>query len=408
MAVPGIDGTGGCSAQTAATTPGAAPADHDRRSTLAGLLTLASASCLAVTTELLPVGLLPNISRSLSVSESSVGLLMTIYAALCAASAVPLTMGTTRLRRKPLLLATLLGYALSNALVAFAPVFAVMAAGRTIGGVTHGLFFSLLIGYAPRMLSRNQVGRALAVVSAGASTGIVLGVPLSTSLGYAFGWRWPFLVLTLLSILALAGMRVLLPDVGHGSHTPPTVRTKTALVAVTTSNTLTYLGQFTLFTYISLLLTDAGLSTRFLGPALLLCGACGLAGLWYAGRGLDRNPRRTVIVVLGVLVVALIAIDASMPVLVPLLLATAVWNAAFGGIPSVYQTAAIRTHCATPELAGAWMNCTANIGIAGGSAVGAAMLQHGSLAYLPRMAAAFAASGLVLIVLCRRAFPAKP
>ena len=57
---------------------------------------------------------------------------------MVATLAVPLTVATSRFARKPLLLATLLGYALSNALVAAAPVFAVSSrwAGPSAGSRT--------------------------------------------------------------------------------------------------------------------------------------------------------------------------------------------------------------------------------------------------------------------------------
>src|SRR4051794_28268386 len=174
------------------------------RANLPGLLSLALASCLAVTTEVLPVGLLPDIGATFAVSESVTGLLVSLYAVMVATLAVPLTVATSRFGRKPLLLTTLLCYALSNALVAAAPVFAVVAIGRTIGGITHALFFSLVIGYAPRLVSRADVGRALALAAGGSSAGMVLGVPLCTSLGTAAGWRASFAVLAVLSILTFA------------------------------------------------------------------------------------------------------------------------------------------------------------------------------------------------------------
>ncbi|MET0195692.1 MAG: MFS transporter, partial [Rhodococcus fascians] len=47
---------------------------------LAKLLVLAAAAFVYVTAETLPVGLLPEISSDMGVSESSVGLLLTFYA----------------------------------------------------------------------------------------------------------------------------------------------------------------------------------------------------------------------------------------------------------------------------------------------------------------------------------------
>jgi len=376
------------------------------RSRLPGLLSLALASCLAVTTEMLPVGLLPDIGAAFSKSESVTGLLVTLYAVMVAALAVPLTVATTRFGRRPLLLATVLGYVVSNALVAAAPTFAVVATGRAVGGLTHALFFSLTIGYVPRLVARADLGRALAIVSGGASAGFVLGMPLSTSLGTAAGWRVPFVVLAALSCLTFVAVYRLLPRVEYTPHTNRSDRGgRGALVAVSASNLLTFLGHFTAYTFISLLLLTSGVSPAFVGPILLACGACGLIGLWWVGRNLDRSPRRTAAVALGGVIVAVVILGISWPMLVAVLAATALWGAAFGGIPSIYQATAVRTHALPPEQAGAWVNATANVGIGGGAAIGAVLLQSVGLASLPWVAAALVALGLAVAMTARKAFP---
>jgi predicted MFS family arabinose efflux permease len=381
-------------------------AAHGLRTRLPGLLSLATASGLAVTTEMLPVGLLPDIGATFSRPESVTGLLVTLYAVMVAALAVPLTVATTRFPRRPLLLATLLGYVVSNALVAAAPTFAVVATGRAVGGLTHALFFSLVIGYVPRLVSPADVGRALAIVSGGASAGFVLGMPLSTSVGTAAGWRVSFAVLAALSCLTVVAVYKLLPRVEHTPHaTHRDGSGRGALAAVSASNLLTFLGHFTAYTFISVLLLSSGVRPAFVGPILLACGACGLVGLWWVGRNLDRSPRRTVAVALGGVIVAVTALGISWPTLVAVLAATALWSGAFGGIPSIYQATAVRTHALPPEQAGAWVNATANVGIAGGAAIGAVLLQTVGLTALPLVAAALVGLGLAVALTARKAFP---
>jgi predicted MFS family arabinose efflux permease len=379
------------------------------RDSLPGLLSLALASCVAVSTEMLPVGLLPEIGATFGVADSVTGLLVSLYAVMVAALAVPLTIATSRFSRKPLLLATLAGYAVSNAVVAVAPLFAVVAVGRTLGGVTHALFFSLVIGYSPRLVSGAHVGRALALAGSGASAGLVLGVPLLTSLGTAAGWRAAFATLALLSMLAFALVAVLLPGV---DHEPMSTRHRAGgrrrLAAVAASNTLMFLGHFTVYTFISVLLLESGVGRAFVGPILLGCGACGLVGLWYAGRGLDRNPRRTAVVVVALSAGAVVVLGATWPTLAAVVVTTAIWSGAFGGVPSIYQTCAVRGKAMPPELAGAWINSTANIGIAGGAAIGALLLHTTGLSSLPWPGAVLMAAGLVVIVMCRSAFPRQP
>jgi predicted MFS family arabinose efflux permease len=378
------------------------------RESLPGLVSLALASFLAVTTEVLPVGLLPDIGATFAVSDSVTGLLVSLYAVMVAALAVPLTLATSRFARKPLLLTTLLGYALSNALVAAAPVFAVVAVGRTVGGITHALFFSLMIGYAPRLVSRADVGRALALAAGGASAGMVLGVPLSTSLGTAAGWRASFTLLAALSIVTFVLVSRLLPSVNNEPVSGHSVGAgRGALAAISASNLFSFLGQFTVYTFVTLLLLSSGVSAPFVGPILFACGACGLLALWWVGRNLDRSPRRTAVVVLTVVIGAVVVLGSTWPTLAAVIVATAVWNGAFGGLPSIYQACAVRTHALSPELAGAWVNATANAGIAGGAAIGAGLLPTVGLSSLPWVGASLIGFGLAVVLLSRKAFPAQ-
>ena len=385
-----------------------APASGIRES-LPGLLSLALASCVAVTTEMLPIGLLPDIGATFGVADSVTGLLVSLYAVMVAALAVPLTIATSRFARKPLLLATLACYAVSNVLVAVAPVFAVVAAGRTVGGITHALFFSLVIGYSPRLVSGAHVGRALALAGSGASAGLVIGVPLLTSLGAAAGWRTSFVALAVLSVLTFVLVAALLPRVEHESMS---ARSQSGgqrqLAAVATSNTLVFLGQFTVYTFITVLLLSSGVGPAFVGPILLACGASGLLGLWYAGRGLDRNPRRTALLLVALILVAVVILGASWPALVAVVVATAIWCGAFGGVPSIYQACAVRARAMPPELSGAWINSTANIGIAGGAAIGAGVLHVAGPSILPWPGAVLIACGLGVMLLSRQAFPREP
>ncbi|WP_263995344.1 MFS transporter [Mycobacterium yunnanensis] len=384
------------------------PADG-LRPHLAGLLSLAAASCLAVTTEMLPVGLLPAIGESFGIAGSATGLLISLYAAMVAVFAVPLTLSTTRSPRKPLLLATLSCYALSNVLVALAPTFVVLATGRALGGLTHALFFSLCIGYAPRLVPGAHTGRALVIVASGATAGFVLGVPSSTSLGTALGWRTSFAVLAALSFLTLALVAKLLPPVPNDrpDRPPSTAGARAALAVVVASNTLTFLGQFTLYTFISLVFLGAGARPALIGPLLLMCGISGLVGLTYAAHSLDRRPRRTSIVILALVIIGVAVLGVGFSRLAAVCAAAAVWSAAFGGVPSIYQASAVRINVATPELAGAWINSSANIGIAGGAALGAALMPLVGLGGLPWVSATLVGLGLSVVLLARKSFPSR-
>lgn len=382
------------------------PAEPGLGGARAGLAVLALSVFAAVTTEMAPVGLLPAIGHAFGVTESTAGLLVSLYAVLVATLAVPLALATRRVPGKRLLLAAMSCYAVSNAISALAPSLAVLAAGRAVGGVTHALFFSVFIGYVARLVPPGQTGRALAIASAGASAGFVVGVPLATALGNAAGWRAAFAALAALTAVVLVLVAVVLPDVrSQEDERRPAPGRLRQMAAVVGSDTLAFLGQFTLYTYVSTLLLRSGASSGAIGPVLLVFGAFGLIGVWLVGPRLDRHLRGSALVILAVLGAGIAAAGAAFPGLVLVIVAGAVWNGAFGAAPSVYQTAAVRTRATSPEMAGAWVNAASNAGIAGGAALGAVVLGGSGIRTVAWLAAALVTLAIVTVLLARRAFP---
>lgn len=379
------------------------------REAAGGLIALGLATFAGITTELAPVGLLPLISDDLEISESLTGLLVTAYAVMVAALAVPLTYATRRLPRKAVLLGTLALYVASNALVAVAPSFTVLAVARALGGIAHAVFFSVSIGYSARLVRPEFAGRALSLVTVGASAGFVLGVPLATTLGTAVGWRAAFgslavacgvaMVLVVVRLPAVAGDGIADDDAARGGR-------RAALATVSATNTLVYLGHYSVYTYVSVLLLGAGLSGLALGPVLLVLGALGITGTAYAAARLDRQPRRTTVTTVATVSAALLILWLVFPGLWSTLVAAALWSVGFGAVGAVFQTAAIRTRGASPDIIGALVNTTANIGIGGGAALGGQVFDDAGLGAVPLVGGVLVGVGLCVVLAARFAFPA--
>jgi predicted MFS family arabinose efflux permease len=385
------------------------PADSGLGGARPGLIILALAAFAAVTTEMAPVGLLPSIGHAFGVAESTAGLLVSLFAVLVAVLAVPLTLATRRVPGKRLLLLAMGGYTVSNVISALAPSLAVLAAGRAVGGVTHALFFSVFIGYATRLVLRAQTGRALALASAGALAGFVLGVPVTTALGNAAGWRVSFATLAALTAVVLALVAVLLPDVrSRADERRPEPGRLRQLAPVVGSNALVFVGQYTLYTYVSVLLLRSGASSAAVGPILLAFGVFGLIGVWSAGVRLDRHLRLGALLIPAILAAGIAGVAAALPTLALVIVAGAVWNGAFGAVPSLYQTAAVRTQTTSPELAGAWINASSNAGVAVGAVLGGIVLGGVGLRAVAWLAAALVILATVTALLARRAYRKPP
>ncbi len=105
------------------------------------------------------------------------------------------------------------------------------------------------------------------------------------------------------------------------------------LAPVIGSNALVFLGQYTLYTYVSVLLLRSGASSSLVGPILLVFGVFGLIGIWSAGPRLDRHLRGTALVILVILGTGIAGAGAS-SALALVIVAGSVWNGAFGAVPS--------------------------------------------------------------------------
>lgn len=359
----------------------------------AGLLTLTVAVFLSITIEVLPMGLLPDMSRELGVSEPQVGLLVSVFAFTVVITSAPLMALTRRLPRQPLLVAVLAILAISSVFTAVAPNFELIVASRVLGGAAHGLFWSIVGAYAGHLVPKEQLARAVAITTAGGSLAFVFGVPLGTALGHEFGWRVAFGGIAALTLLGAALVWWLLPGVEH-RHAPAegtehvSVRRDPTLLPVLIVCIITgvvMVGQYAVYTYIAPYLIDVvGADAGQVGTLLFAYGIAGAVGLLLAGTVLGRKPTLGLLLAFaGVGVsVALMAALTAMPVLA--IAAFVLWGIAFGALPPLLNTRLLHSASARIRDAAAAFYTTAfNIGIGGGALLGAALYGTIGLAALP-------------------------
>jgi predicted MFS family arabinose efflux permease len=385
---------------------------NPRRWPVTALLLLAAAVFLSVTTELLPTGLLPGMSRDLRVTAARLGLLVTGYAVMVALFAAPLGTATVRLRRRPLLAGTLASYTLSNTILVFAPGYPIALVARLIGGLTHGMFWAILAGYAARLVAPDRVGRAVAIVSAGGTGAVLVGVPAGTALGVAAGWRAAFAVLAgIAALLAVLTLR-LLPDVpGSGAAVRTPLRDVLRLPGfprVVATTAMTMLGAYTFITYLAPYLQNAGLTEQQISPVLLASGIVGLIALIVSGFVVDRWLHQGMIAGATVLVanLAFLAVAAGSPL--PASAFTALVGLAMGTLPVFFQAMTLRVAPDHPDLASGVTAGAFNIGIAGGAVIGGVVIDTAGVALVPVVGLALATIGLAVLVAPARRRSAAP
>lgn len=360
--------------------------EHDRLP-IAALLALALAGFITIVTEALPAGLLPQISAGMNISGALAGQFVTLYAVGSLVAAIPLITATQGMRRRPLLLLALAGFVVANTVTAFSVNYVITMAARFLAGVSAGLVWALLAGYAARMVPDEKKGRAIAIAMVGTPLALSLGVPTGTLLGSLIGWRMCFDIMSVMAVGLMVWVRIRVPDfagLAAGKRLPLRQILTLAGVRPVLFVVLTFVLAHNIFyTYIAPFLASVGMAERT-DLILLVFGVASLPGIGVIGVFVDRYLRLLTLIstVLFALSAFVLGVMNDMPAAV--YMAVAVWGLSFGGAATLFQTAIARNAGDAADVAQSMLVTAWNLAIAGGGIVGGILLDSlGSTAFSP-------------------------
>ncbi len=364
----------------AAPSPAAAPPEAGLSPWLA-VASVGIGAFALVTSEFLPVGLLPAMAADLGITKGQAGLMITTPGAIAAVAAVAVTVGSGRLDRRIVLMALTALLVLSNLIVALAPSFGWILLGRALLGVGVGGFWAIGTAVGPRLVSPAHAARAMSIIFAGVSLGTVAGVPAGALVGELVGWRAAFGSATAIAVLVLLGQAFLLPAL------PPTqairLRQLPAILGIRkarlglVATALLFVGQFAGYTYISPFLKQvSGMGATTVSALLLAYGLTGFIGNMLGGWAVGKSERGALIATSLVLGLATLAMPVFGGNQVAATVLVGIWGLAFGAMPISVQTWMYK---AAPELmegSSALFVATAQVGLASGALLGGIAVDH--------------------------------
>ena len=366
------------------------------------LLALAISAFAIGTTEFVPTGLLPEIAAEFAVDIPAAGLLISGYALGVFVGAPLITAAATPLRRKPVLLALLGVFVIGNVGSALAPDYATMMASRIVASLCHGAFFGVGSVVAAGLVAPQRRAAAIAMMFTGLTLANVLGVPLGTLVGQAFGWRTTFWVVAALGVAGAIGVLALVRDrpadpaqdlrAELSAFRRPQVWLALGMTA------LGFGGMFASFTYVAPLMVDvAGFPPSALTWLVLLFGAGLVVGNLIGARAADRALMPTIVVTIASLAVVLavftVTVRSPIPAAITLFL---LGVAAFATVPGL-QARVLDAAGTAGTLASAVNIGVFNLGNAAGAWLGGLLISAGfGFAATNLVGAAMAAAGVAV------------
>jgi len=229
-------------------------------------------------------GSLNDLVASLQVPVAVAGQLISVAAIAMALGAPLLAVLLGGMDRRRLLTGALLWYAAGHALAALMPGFAALLPVRALSVLAAAVFTPQAAAAISVLAPPEHRGRAITFIFLGWSLSSVIGMPLHSYIGEAFGWRWAFALVALLSLAGAAAVWRALPD---GVRPPPmslrnwgSTLSNPLLMGMVAVTVLSAAGQFTVFSYL------APYYRQHLGAG---AGAVSLLFLWFGAFGLAGN-----------------------------------------------------------------------------------------------------------------------
>ncbi len=356
-----------------------------------------------VLSEFLPIGLLPSISSDLGVQIATAGLMVVVTGLAAAVAAPVVTVATSGLDRRVVLIGLSAVLVVSDVIAATAGAFAVLLAARVLLGVALGGFWAIGAGIAVRLVDASRTIRATSLITAGISIATVVSLPLGAVVAATSTWRLAFVIGAGIGLVALVLQLLTLPAMPAEQRVRPAALT--ALFGVPRARigllvaALLFAAQFAAYTYISPFLHDvAKVDPDVVSVALLVFGVSGVVGNSAAGVTLHRSVSGTLVAggIALAAAVALLPLVAHLPVAVFVLLV--VWGIVWGGLPLGLQTWMVQATPAGSEAGLAMFVTTIQVALAIGSSLGGVAVAAVGIAVDFQLAAVIALLGAGALV----------
>lgn len=349
-------------------------------------------------TEYVVTGLLTQFAYDFQVPVSTTGLLLSAYAIGVAIFGPLLRVLTIKFSPKPLLIALMVLFILSNMMAATAPNFEIMILSRLCSAIMHAPFFGLCMSMAMNISRPDKHPAAIAAVNGGLTIAVMLGVPFGSFIGGVFEWRYVFWFIVGIGILSLIGLIVVTPN--QKPAEPPKLKEELqifknkSVMLIIAIIVFGFSGVFTAYTFLEPILRHfAGFGVTGITFSLLFFGIGAVMGNFASGRIVpNKLTERLMFVLTGLAIVLALFTTLIQFSVLAFMMAFLFGIGTFGTTPILNAKIIIGAKEA-PALSGTIAASVFNLANAIGATLGTGLLHAGSSFTLITLVA----SGMILL-----------
>ena len=369
------------------------------------MILMSSVTFVGILSELMPSGVLPQMMADLNISEVQTGNLVGYYAIASAIFAIPLISVTMQFNRKILLLILLGGFAISNIIAGLVYDYTIIIILRVIGGICAGVMWPMIAAYGMRLVDEKQHGKAIAVIMAGNTLGISIGMPIMTFIGNEYGWRTEFIGLgVVIIVIALVSVFALPSTPGEKltrSSSPFALLKMPAVLLVLLLTLLGVIAHYGVYVYITSLVDEIQLAGG-IESALLFFGVGSLISVLLAIKYTDKHLRLLTISMFALLIISMMVFLLFGKTIGLAHFAFFLWGLSFGPLVTLLQAAVSNQVESAKDVATSVQSSTFNLAIMIATSVAGLLLGIYSPMSLIYFAIALAIPGMTISFLAKK------
>ena len=371
--------------------------------------------------EMMVAGIMNLMSDDLGVSEAIIGQLVTLYALTFAICGPILVKLTNRYPARPVLLWTLVIFIVGNGIIAVAPNFTILVIGRILSSAAASLIIVKVLALTAMLTIPKNRGKMIGVVYTGFSGANVFGVPIGTMIGDWIGWRFTFVFIIVISLIAGLLMLKYLPtttelnqanrmynNVSDDNQVTSHIVRPVEIVKFLAITLLILIANSVTFVFINPLILENGHSMGYVSLALLVNGVAGVVGTSMGGVLADKlTSKRWLIIAFTVFIIVMLAINLILSTTILLLVGLFIWNIVQWSTNPAIQSGIIEHVEGDTSQVMSWNMSCLNAGIGLGGIIGGLVVSNMNVEAVTFVSAFIGLLGLIIVLTLKNVHYAK-
>jgi predicted MFS family arabinose efflux permease len=366
-----------------------------------------------ITAEFGVIGILPQIAEFYKISIDKAGYLLSAFALIIALTGPFMTLLMSGFDRKKVMFAAIFMFLITGVVSSFSPPFWLLMLVRVLPAFLQPVYIASALSVAVSGADKKHSNELMGIVFSGVALAMVTTVPFATWLSSIWSWESSFMVQSVVSLIALAGIYFLLPPMpvkekkSYGSQLK--ILTQPTFIISTLMNFFMITAWFSTYSYFADYLNKAkGMDNTMISYMLFLFGIIGVFANWISGKMLNKNVAGTTAFFLSGTILVPILLYFSNGNLMATIAVIGIWGFLYSPSFLNASTYMISSVPQSLEFANSLATSFGNLGVTLGTTVGGWMIITKGVEFNPWIGLVFGILAFIMmgvriiIVLCRQ------